>query len=499
MQPARRQWWSLFGALFLIGALWSVASPLFSIPDEPAHVVRAAAVARGQLVGQERVGEGPTDQCVRDVAGPTTGPVTCIYFTLPAIFGAGYGVPGCFSYTPDVTADCAPDLRGSTSTARVASTSGSNPPLYYFVVGLPSLVFRSAFGVHLMRLASAAAAAALLASAFVSARAVGGGRVAPAGVLVAATPMVLYLAGSVNPNGFEAAAAIGLWAAGTALLGGSEDRRLPVRAAVAGIALALTRPLSPLWTAMIGLTLVAATPGPLLRQRGRDRRLRRAGAAIVVGAGVGSAWHLLAQPLGGSLGGGSNLGPGAHLRQSLGATMHRLANIVGELGWLDTPAPALAVVIWLGFVGFFLVAALSTAPPRPAVVLIGLVAAVVAVPVALEVSQAPRLGLVWQGRHALPLAVGVPLLAAVLAGPLLEGAGRRVLAVTAVATAVGHAAVFWWGLRRYSVGFDHLFGPVRWSPPLVPAVVLGVLFTAAVSAFSLLVLRFVPEEGHQSA
>ena len=236
---------------------------------------------------------------------------------------------------------------------------------------------------------------------------------------------------------------------------------------------------------MIGLTLVAATPGPLLRQRGRDRRLRRAVAAIVVGAAVGSAWHLLAQPLGGSLGRGSTLGTDAHLRQSLGATMHRVANMVGELGWLDTPAPALAVVIWLALVGFLVVAALSTAPARPAVVLIGLVTAVVAVPVALEVSQAPRLGLVWQGRHVLPLAVGVPLLAAVLAGPLLEGAGRRVLAVTAAATAVGHAAVFWWGLRRYAVGFDHLFGPVRWSPPLVPAVVLGVLFTAAVSAFSL--------------
>ncbi|MDQ2825969.1 MAG: DUF2142 domain-containing protein, partial [Actinomycetota bacterium] len=251
--------------MFLLGVLWSLASPLFSVPDEPTHVARAAAVARLQFVGTDRTGEGSDDKCVRDVAGPTVGPVTCTYFTLPQIFAAGYGVPVCFKFLPGVTADCAPAMRGSTRTTQVASTAGSSLPLYYFLTGLPSLVFRSAFGVRLMRLVSGGLCAAFLASAFLSARSVGRGILAPAGVLVAATPMTFFLAGAVNPNGFETAAAIGLWAAGAALVTGSVDARLPVRAGVAAVALALTRPLSPLWVAVIGLVLLAAAPVPLLR------------------------------------------------------------------------------------------------------------------------------------------------------------------------------------------------------------------------------------------
>lgn len=494
MQSPRRLWWALFGTMTLLAALWSLASPLFSVPDEPAHVARAAAVARLQLVGTDRTGEGPDDQCVRDVAGPTEGPVTCTYFHLPQIFAAGYAVPVCFKFAPTVTADCAPALRGSTATIRVASTAGSSPPLYYLLAGLPSLVFRSAFGVHVMRLVSGALCAAFLASAFLSARSVGRGLIAPAGVLVAATPMTFFLAGAVNPNGLEAAAAIGLWAAGAALATGAVDSRLALRAGVAVVALALTRPLSPLWVGVIGVVLLAIAPPALLRHHWADRRIRAAVAAAVVGAGVGAAWLLFAKPLGGSLGGGSTLGTGHLLRLSAGASMDRLAGMVGELGWLDTRPPALAVVTWLGLTGFLAVGAMCAAAVRPALVLLGLVIAVVAVPVAVEVSQASRLGLVWQGRYSLPLAVGVPILAAALAGPVLEAIGRRALTATAAATAVGHVAVFWWGLRRYAVGLDHVFGPIRWSPPLVPAVALGVVFSAAVVAFSVLVVTFVPAD-----
>ncbi len=492
MQSSRGLWWSHFAVLCLLSALWSVASPLFSVPDEPAHVARAAAVARGQLLGDDVVGEGPDDRCVRDVAGPTSGLVACTYFRLPQVFAAGYHVPGCFTFTPEVTADCAPPLRGSRSVTRVATTAGSYPPLYYFSAGLPSLVLPSALGVHLMRLASGAVAAALLASAFVSTRGQGG--IASAGVLVAVTPMTLYLAGSVNPNGLEVAAAVGVWAAGAAIVGGSDDSRLPVRAGVAAVVLALTRPLSPLWIVVIGLTLLGAAPGPVLRSRWRERRIRTALAAATLATCVAASWLAVAKPLGDSSGGGSEAGTGRLLRLSVGATMDRVGNMIGELGWLDTRPPALAVLIWLALAGFLVVTALCAASGRPAVALVALVVAVVAVPVAVEVSQAGRLGLVWQGRYSLPLAAGVPVLAAMLARPLLEGSGRRVLAVTAAATALGHAAVFWWGLRRYAVGVDHLFGPVRWSPPLVPAVVLGVLFTAVVSLFSALVVTAASDD-----
>ena len=40
-----------FLATFLLGALWALATPMMGSPDEPAHVVRAASVARGQWIG----------------------------------------------------------------------------------------------------------------------------------------------------------------------------------------------------------------------------------------------------------------------------------------------------------------------------------------------------------------------------------------------------------------------------------------------------------------
>ena len=45
--------WLVYAAgLVVLSVLWAVASPLFSVPDEPAHYVKAAAVARGQLSGR---------------------------------------------------------------------------------------------------------------------------------------------------------------------------------------------------------------------------------------------------------------------------------------------------------------------------------------------------------------------------------------------------------------------------------------------------------------
>ena len=48
-------WGYLAGtALFaLIGTIWSLASPVLSAPDEAAHAVKAAAVVRGQFLGDE--------------------------------------------------------------------------------------------------------------------------------------------------------------------------------------------------------------------------------------------------------------------------------------------------------------------------------------------------------------------------------------------------------------------------------------------------------------
>ena len=44
--PGRWLWWRLFGLLALLGTAWALMMPLFGVPDEPAHVIKAAAAAR---------------------------------------------------------------------------------------------------------------------------------------------------------------------------------------------------------------------------------------------------------------------------------------------------------------------------------------------------------------------------------------------------------------------------------------------------------------------
>ena len=40
-----------FTVFALLGILWALASPVFSVPDENAHAVKAIAQVRGQVIG----------------------------------------------------------------------------------------------------------------------------------------------------------------------------------------------------------------------------------------------------------------------------------------------------------------------------------------------------------------------------------------------------------------------------------------------------------------
>ena len=47
----RRVWLTAFLAFFALSAAWALATPLTAAPDEPFHMVKAAATVRGQLHG----------------------------------------------------------------------------------------------------------------------------------------------------------------------------------------------------------------------------------------------------------------------------------------------------------------------------------------------------------------------------------------------------------------------------------------------------------------
>ena len=209
-QHARRRTWSparVFVAVLVIAflnmAAWSIATPLFASPDEPAQVARAVALVHGDLVGTtvKNAGNAITD------------------ITIPAVYsyrsGAAYG--SCFVFQPDVPASCAAPITRSTAEVATTTYAGRYPPLYYAIVGLPSLFTSSPTGIYLIRLVSALLNAVFLALAALSVVAWSRSRMLLIGLLVATTPMTFFLGGVVNASGFEITSATCLWCSGVVL------------------------------------------------------------------------------------------------------------------------------------------------------------------------------------------------------------------------------------------------------------------------------------------
>lgn len=485
-QPA---WWATLVVVTALGALWALASPLFSVPDEPAHVIRAAAAARGQLLPGERTERGYST-----------------WVEVPEVFAQASGVPTCFAFHPDVTAGCAPSFDGSDRPTLVETNAGLYPPAFYAVVGLPSVPFPSTTGVYLMRVVSAAICGALLASALASARLVTAPRLVIAGVAAAVTPQVLFLAGSVNPNGVEIAAAISLWTSLAVLLTSDVEQRdhgtgrLFARVAIAGAVLALSRPGSPLWVGLtVGTVVLWAGFRPAVALL-RDRRTLA--VVTVVGAATAStvAWvsrfGTLDHTLGAPAPAGS--GPRDHIRHVLGDTDRLIDEMIGTFGWLDTGPATPSVYLWLLTIGGFLILALASTGRRRTAVLVALVAAVVLVPVILQVPRAATQGFPWQGRYTLPLAVGVPIVAALQVDQsrlLFDRLTRRLGLTVLVLLAVGQLAAHVVSTRRYTTGAGGALNWLAadgWVPP-VPAWALLVGF-AAVLTIAVLGLQRLAEE-----
>ena len=488
-RPKVRAWTLLVCVVvtFANFAVWSWATPLFAAPDEPAQVIRAAAAARGELVG----------------ATVSSDRNAFTKVTVPAVFARDGALATCFQFRPDVPASCEPRVPASKKTVSVDTYAGRYPPLYYLIVGLPSLVAVSARGIYLMRLASALLDAILVSLALFAVVRWSSNRLLLVAVMVAATPMAWFLGGVVNPSGFEIAAALCLWTSGAVLLFEHAHDPPPGLVAVVAGALALfvlSRPLSPLWCAIAVAVLAAAGGWRRVRALLANRSVRLAIPPLAACGAAAMAWILGEHSL--------DLTPSTaavprsetfgHLVPAIFAhTPLWLEEMVGVFGWLDTYSPVLTYALWGAVAGALVLFALARGSrgareAREAAVLALLVLAVVILPVAIVYSQVHRLGIVWQGRDIMPLAVGVPIVAVAVAGrdriwQRWDGRIARWSAAAACAAlGVAGFAAFFEALRRYSVGVD---GPVdflsgAWHPPLGSAAVL----VAAFASFAALAL-----------
>ena len=474
---------------------WALATPIFASPDEPAHAIHAIGVAHGEWLGQKfRPGHGPPDPLPAQTPQPSRAGLAV---EVPGVYRHWVGI-GCLAFKPDAPASCLrfdaarADQPALTYTARYV-------PAYYLAVGSVSLITAgSAHQIYLMRLISAMLSAALIASAALTLLESAPGPWALTGLAVAVTPMTLFLAASINPNGLEIAAAIGVWVHGATIATGHISRggdRVLTRLGIASIALALSRPTSLLWLGVIGVLLMFCagrrTIIDLLHQRAAQLWTAALSVAIVLAFG----WSVWAGAFNVSqtfVGSPVNPTTAQFARTTIGQGYELVRQMVGVFGWLDTPAPALTLLVWLFAVGALVGVAILVA--RPFLRTLGAtVVLVVIVPVLIQGSYVHSLGFQWQGRYSLPLAVGVPILAGLgieHARHHLPGDWRLALTIVtglALAQFLGFAQA----LRRYTVGANGtIWFPwsSHWHPP-VPTIVLLAGFAGLLCAASLLMLR----------
>jgi hypothetical protein len=442
---------------FLNMAVWSLATPFFASPDEPAQVARAVALVHGQLVGKTVKNAG---NAITDV-------------TIPKVYASGPRYGGCFTFKDTVPASCAHRLTQSKAEVRAVTYVGRYPPLYYAIVGLPSLFTASSNGLYAMRLTSALLNAVFLALGAFSIAAWSRSRFLLVGLLVAATPMTFFLGSVVNPSGLEITSAMCLWCAGLVLALERSDKPPPGLVAVstaAAITLLLSRALSPLWVVGILLLLTLLTGWRGVRSLARARAMRWALVPLVPAAAFAIGWLVVAHALDLLPVGVKAKGSGTPLAASiLGDTATWVQQMIGIFGWLDTLSPLLTYLFWYAAIGLFVLLALSCARRRHAAALVLLIVVVVFVPVLISYGQAHRLGIIWQARYIMPMAVGVPLMAVALverSGALRE-IRSRVATMVCTLLAVAAFAAFAEALRRYVVGvkgpIDYLAG--SWHPP----------------------------------
>ncbi|MCB5273859.1 hypothetical protein BJG92_01384 [Arthrobacter sp. SO5] len=490
--------WTLFGKLFLLifsaVSLWSLATPLMAVPDEPAHTIKAAAVVRGQITIEEGTSFGHG-----------------VHVRVPAYI-ANLHAQDCYKFRPDTAANCAPVIPSDANDEAIGVTSaGSYNPMYYWIVGLPSLVLTGQPALFAMRILSALLSAAFYSAGFTALAQLRQARIPVLMASLAVTPMVLFLAAGINPNSLEIAATMAAFCGFVVTLDNAHRVRHVLPAVITVIAstivLANTRQVSLVWLLCALIAGVLLFRGTEIKAAFRSRLVLTGAAFTVPGVLLGIYWIYLMLHAPANSGvapeGIANPQPGVSIYRAFLTMVEKAPEFVqqyiGVMGWLDTPVPMAVVMFWSTV---FVVAVLLPLLIKPFKTTLGAWAALamlIVVPAILQASIWKSMGFVWQGRYNLPLVVvlliAVGMTARRVHFPQSAGA-QSVARVVLWAAAFCHLLAFAFVLRRYVVGtfgggnWHAMINGVQWQPPLgwflLTLMYLAVVVTAASWLFRLL-------------
>ncbi len=434
-------WLSATTAFAIIGCTWAFSIGRYGGPDEPAHVLRAAAAAGGDFVGRPAPAFDPGFRQV----------------TVPAALASGD--PACYRHDETITSACAVATQG-TGTVEVATSAGTAPPWYYAIVGVVTGLFSGGGSVLAYRMAAVLLCALILGHTLARSHRYGGS----AWLVAALTPSAWFLLGVVGTSAIE----IALVALAVVEAVGRFHRRSET-ASIARVTLPLAicllvRPAAAIDVVVVGLIVAPTLPRPFTM-----RRLALLVGPLAVAAIASLAWSRWTRLVISDRRTADSDSLASALGRSLGDIPHTAHQAIGALGWNEFYAPAAAQLVWVATLAFaaYRVVVHSTEHWWHA----RWAAAALLLPTIIELIVHRRIGAIWQGRYSIAFAIGGVLYAARITAP--SGAVmRRVL----IAASCAEVATLWHSLRRYMVGLDGsltLQHP-SWRPPLDPWLLLAV-------------------------
>lgn len=461
---------------------WVLGNPVAAAPDEPGHYLKALTVAGGKVTG-ERVSVPPP---------PSGSPAQQAWLRRttktvdvpPGLSPAGLT---CNAFKPEISAACQYGVRPGSSSTREFTNFGPAQPTTYLFPGLMSrLADNPVTAIQLGRLGGALVSVGLIwmAIALLWQRSLGIRSIV--GLLVAVTPMAVFVTSSLTASGPEVAAGICFLAALLRLTRHSAARTWVWAAlGASGALLASARTLGPLWVAL-DMSIVVVSQG--LRRswvvvRSAGSRAFWAFSAVVAGVALSVSWELLVQPRG-TL-------DATTFKNAVRPSLEYLRPVFGELigvfGWLDSFLPAPVYVLWWTMLAILVSLALLAGTWRARAVLIALTGGIAGLTLFIAVVNLAQTGFGMQGRYVLPIAVSVPLFAGeVLARDEQDRRLRHLerWLASLFLVAGGLQAVAWYAnARRSALGTDGswlFIGSSEWAPrtgwyPLLVLVAAAVL------------------------
>jgi hypothetical protein len=450
-----RLWLLAFTGFFLLFTAWGVATPYDGPPDEKAHALRAAAVGNGDLL-------------------PTDGYFLQTPRSLVRV--------SCFPMQVTVPADCTQRPGGDDTLSLHKVGAASYNPVYYAVTGWPVAVWPNWTGILLARIFTGAVMAALLASAVVGACRWFRNRAVLAGILVATTPMIAHLGGSINPNGVEIAAGLALFVGLIALLREQEtlNRGAATLVGISGAVLATPRSIGIVWLGLIFLTVLIGTPRARIQALLRERLVRIWFAVISLSVVAAVAWTIIARNVSNPQG-DMGITWKEVLRFAVLDMWPNVANqLVGVMGWAETLQPRLVYVAWFMAVGLLVLGGFTLGRRIDKIQLLFLFFGTFAPLITLEVLQANQWGWYNQGRYFLPGAVGLPILGAYILAEngVTAEKFRSIIRSLALVLIPIQLVCLAYTMTRWQSGLE-ILNPLKgsWLPPLGPELplVLGAL------------------------